>query len=68
MNLTYHYHRHSNLVTDETEFKEDYQELVYALETITDIDLVNGFLERKQQRASIKSLSEPINFLSRLIT
>ena len=63
MNLTYHYHRHSNLVTEEAEFKEDYQELVNALETISDIDLVNGFLVRKEQRASIKSLSEPINFL-----
>ena len=43
MNLTYHYHRHSNLVVEEAEFKEDYQELVNALETISDIDLVNGF-------------------------
>ena len=47
MNLTYHYHRHSNLVTEEAEFKEDYQELVNALETISDIDIVNAFLVRK---------------------
>jgi hypothetical protein len=63
MNLAYHYHRHSNLLTEEEGFKEDYQELVYALETISDMDLVNGFLARKEQRATIKSLSEPINIL-----
>lgn len=63
MRLTYYYHRHSNLVAEEGEFKEDYQELINTLEAITDIDLVNGFLERKEQRTSIKSLSEPINFL-----
>lgn len=63
MNLTYHYHRHSNLLTEEEGFKEDYQELVYALESISDMDLVNGFLARKEQRAAIKSLSEPINIL-----
>ena len=63
MNLTYHYHRHSNLLTEEEGFKEDYQELVYALETISDMDLVNGFLARKEERDNLKSLSEPINFL-----
>ncbi len=63
MKLTYHYHRYSNLVAQEEEFKEDYQELVNVLENISDRELINGFLARQQERATIKSLSEPINFL-----
>ena len=62
MKLTFHYHRYSNLVTEVNEFKDDYQELISALGVISDADLVNGFLARREQRASIKSLSEPINF------
>ena len=62
MKLTYHYHRYSNLVSSEDGFSEDYQELINSLESISDMDLVEGFLERKKERASIKSLSEPINF------
>ena len=63
MKLTYHYHRYSNLVAQEEGFKEDYQELVNVLENISDRELINGFLARQQERATIKSLSEPINFL-----
>ena len=62
MKLTYHYHRYSNLVSSEEGFSEDYQELINTLEAISDMDLVEGFLARKKERASIKSLSEPINF------
>jgi hypothetical protein len=62
MKLTYHYHRYSNLVSSEEGFSEDYQELINCLESISDLDLVDGFLARKKERASIKSLSEPINF------
>ena len=61
MNLTYYYHRNSNLLVEDEEFEEDYQELVNALETISDKDLENGFLS--SSRENIKSLSEPINDL-----
>ncbi len=61
MNLTYYYHRNSNLLVEDEEFEKDYQELVNALETISDKDLENGFLS--SSRENIKSLSEPINDL-----
>ena len=61
MNLTYYYHRNSNLLVEDEEFIKDYQELVNALETISDKDLENGFLS--SSRENIKSLSEPINDL-----
>jgi len=61
MNLTYYYHRNSNLLVEDEEFVKDYQELVNALETISDKDLENGFLS--SSRENIKSLSEPINDL-----
>ncbi len=61
MNLTYYYHRYSNLLVEDEEFEKDYQELVNALETISDKDLENGFLS--SSRENIKSLSEPINDL-----
>ena len=61
MNLTYYYHRNSNLLVEDEEFVKDYQELVNSLETISDKDLENSFLS--SSRENIKSLSEPINDL-----
>ncbi len=63
MDLTYHYHRDSDLVSEKPEFSEDYLEIVNTLKNITDEDLVLSFNARKKERPNIKSLSEPINSL-----
>ena len=63
MDLIFHYHRQSNLLMQEPEFKDEYEELIYALNSISDEDLINFFERRKKIRKGIKSLSEPINNL-----
>ena len=58
MNLTYYYHRNSNLLVEDEEFEKDYQELVNALETISDKDLENGFLS--SSRENIKAFQNQL--------
>ena len=55
MDLTYHYHRDSDLVSEKTEFAQDYIEIVNTLENISDEDLVSAFNARKKERANIKT-------------
>ena len=63
MNLSFFYHRNSNLVAQDSEFIEEYEELLYALKSIGDRDLIDAYEKRKKTRKGIKSLSEPINNL-----
>ena len=63
MNLSFFYHRNSNLVAQDLEFIEEYEELLYALKSIADKDLIAAYEKRKKTRKGIKSLSEPINNL-----
>tara|TARA_B100001250_G_scaffold324549_1_gene288125 strand:- start:7257 stop:7865 length:609 start_codon:yes stop_codon:yes gene_type:complete len=63
MNLSFFYHRNSNLVAQDLEFIEEYEELLYALKSISDKDLIAAYEKRKKTRKGIKSLSEPINNL-----
>lgn len=63
MNLTFHYHRNSNLVIEQPEYQKEYLEIENSLKEITDFDLIEEFNRRKGERENIKSLSEPINAL-----
>tara|TARA_B100000282_G_scaffold227596_1_gene170277 strand:+ start:822 stop:1430 length:609 start_codon:yes stop_codon:yes gene_type:complete len=63
MDLDFYYHRHSNLVIQEEKFKNDFDELIFVLTSISDQDLISEFQKRKEKRKNIKSLSEPINSL-----
>ncbi len=59
-----YYHRHSNhLVENDSNFKNDYQEVMSIIKSISETELKNKFIERKKVRPNTKSLSEPINFL-----
>ena len=58
------YHRGSDmLVQHDAEIKEDFDEIISVLKSITDKDLIDEFNVRKLKRDNIKSLSEPINHL-----
>jgi len=62
MKHTLYYHRHSDqIVKSDLKYKEDYDELISVINSISDKDLINAFNFRKQERPNIKSLSEPIN-------
>ena len=64
MQLDFHYHRYSNLIVQyDDKFQIDYQEIINVLESISEQDLIDTFIQRKLERKDIKSLSEPINFL-----
>lgn len=64
MKHTLYYHRHSDqIVKNDINFKNDYEELVSVVEGISDNDLIEAFNNRKLERQNIKSLSEPINHL-----
>jgi hypothetical protein len=66
MQLEFHYHRNSNLVVQhDAKFQDDYKEIIDVLESISEQDLIAAFNQRKLERDSIKSLSEPINLLIR---
>jgi hypothetical protein len=60
--ITYHRHADGVIITND-DIREDYNEIVEVLESITDTDLITEFERRKTERLNIKSLSEPINFL-----
>lgn len=58
------YHRNADaVIMSNVDIKEDYDEIIEVIESITDLDLINEFERRKTERSNIKSLSEPINFL-----
>jgi hypothetical protein len=82
MNYELKYHREAQaFINDSSEhpkIREDYNEIISTLDSISEEDLINGFNERKygsanvnnkifnepkSQRVDIKSLSEPINFI-----
>ena len=64
MRFKYYFHRHSNhLIKHDDKFKNDFNEIVTTLNSISDADLIENFIERKVERPNIKSLSEPINSL-----
>jgi hypothetical protein len=60
--ITYHRHADGVIITND-DIREDYNEIVEVLESISDKDLITEFERRKTERLNIKSLSEPINFL-----
>lgn len=58
------YHRNADaVIMSNVDIKEDYDEIIEVIESITDLDLTTEFERRKTERSNIKSLSEPINFL-----
>lgn len=58
------YHRNADaVIMSNVDIKEDYDEIIEVIESITDLDLITEFERRKTERSNIKSLSEPINFL-----
>ena len=62
MKHTLYYHRHSDqIVKSDLKYKEDYNELISVINSISDKDLIDAFYFRKKERPNIKSLSEPIN-------
>ena len=50
MNLTFHYHRNSNLVIEQPEYQKEYLEIENSLKEITDFDLIEEFNRRKGER------------------
>jgi hypothetical protein len=66
MKHTLYYHRHSDqIVKNDSNFKNDYEELISVVDGISDNDLIEAFNHRKLERPNIKSLSEPINSILR---
>lgn len=64
MKHTLYYHRHADqIVKSDSKFKNDYNELIAVIDSISDNDLIEAFNIRKTERPNIKSLSEPINYL-----
>lgn len=64
MKHTLYYHRHADqIVKSDLKFKDDYNELIEVIDSISDNDLIEAFNIRKTERPNIKSLSEPINHL-----
>lgn len=64
MKHTLYYHRHADqIVKSDSKFKDDYNELIAVINSISDNDLIETFNARKTERPNIKSLSEPINHL-----
>ena len=64
MKHTLYYHRHADqIVKSDLKFKDDYNELIAVIDSISDNDLIEAFNIRKTERPNIKSLSEPINHL-----
>ena len=62
--MTHYFHRHSNhLVKQDNKFKNEYNEIMDSINSISEKDLVKTFNERKKTRPNTKSLSEPINLL-----
>jgi hypothetical protein len=60
----FYYHRHSNhLVENDEKFKNDYNEIISVINSVSDEELVKGFNQRKMIRPNTKSLSEPVNYL-----
>ena len=64
MKTKFYYHRHSNhLVENDEKFKNDYNEIISVINSVSDEELVKGFNQRKMIRPNTKSLSEPVNYL-----
>lgn len=64
MKHTLYYHRHADrIVKSDSKFKDDYNELIAVIDSLSDKDLIEAFNIRKTERPNIKSLSEPINHL-----
>jgi len=64
MKHTLYYHRHADqIVKSDLKFKDDYNELIAVIDSISDNDLIEAFNTRKTERPNIKSLSEPINHI-----
>ncbi len=64
MKHTLYYHRHADqIVKSDLKFKDDYNELIAVIDSISDNDLIEAFSIRKTERPNIKSLSEPINHI-----
>tara|TARA_Y100001935_G_C17306182_1_gene512457 strand:- start:2993 stop:3598 length:606 start_codon:yes stop_codon:yes gene_type:complete len=64
MKHTLYYHRHADqIVKSDLKFKDDYNELIAVIDSISDNDLIEAFNMRKTERPNIKSLSEPINHI-----
>lgn len=64
MKHTLYYHRHADqIVKSDSKFKDDYNELIAVIDSISDNDLIEAFNMRKTERPNIKSLSEPINHI-----
>lgn len=67
MNYSLYYHRFSNLIVqNEVDFSSDFNEIITVLDGISDEDLINDYNNRRQIRASTKSLSETINKLLKI--
>lgn len=58
-----YYHRYADQIVTDPKFKDDFDELIAVIDSISDIDLIEAFNTRKTERPNIKSLSEPINHL-----
>ena len=64
MKTNFYFHRHANhLINHDEKFRSDYNEILTTINSLTDLELIEGFNQRKKVRSNTKSLSEPINFL-----
>lgn len=64
MEVTYYYHRNSNLlINHDADFIKDFNEVRHVLDKISDKDLKRTFVEEKNKKASTKSLASSINRL-----
>lgn len=64
MEYTFEEHRNGlTLVNNNDRYKEDFNSILDALDSITDDNIIEGFYNDKENRQSIKSLSVTINRL-----
>ena len=55
MRFKYYFHRHSNhLIKHDEKFKNDFDEIVTTLNSISDADLIKNFNERKLKDQTLK--------------
>jgi hypothetical protein len=64
MQLQFYYHRYADsVVKEDKKFADDYKEIISVLESITERDLIDKYNQKREERVSIESLSEPLKFL-----
>lgn len=56
-----HYHRSSNNHLNDKKFKNDYDEIISVIKSISDQEMIDGFYKDKAKRKSTVSLSKTLN-------